>query len=158
MKKGYKRLQRRLLNETYKRIEQEQLKNQYKAVAINAEEEAEYYKDRFRKFGSNVETVEPTGKLVECLKWTVEQQPWGQYAKTDKPGSDDWIAYVHKWLTERLVKGLMDRNIVQFIDSEEGPFGSVYAVKLYVVPWEQMPHARTIELQQYVDGIKNEMS
>ena len=152
MKKGYKRLQKRLLNETYKHREQELLKNRYKAVADKAQEEAEYYKDRFRKFGSNVETVEPTGKPVECLKWTLDMQQWGNYVAAMRPIEDEAIQYAHQMALEGLVKGLMEHNIVQFIDKVgQGPFdGNTYAVKLYVVPWEQMPHKRTIELSQYI--------
>lgn len=152
MKKGYKRLQKRLLNETYKHREQELLKNRYKAVADEAQEEAEKYKERFRKFGSNVETEETTGNVV-CLKWEVEQIPYGTYGITCEPLKSESIPIVRKELLERIAQGLMDQNIVQFIDhTDSSPFGRcTYAVKLYVVPWEQMPHKRTVELRQQVE-------
>ena len=154
MKKGYKQLQRRLLNETYKRLEQQMLKLQYKEVADAAQEEAEKYKERFRKFGSNVETVD-TGGGVECLKWEVEPQQWGSYVATLGKLSDESVKEAHRTAVEKIVQGLMERNVIQFVDKTEnayGPFVScIYAAKLYVVPWEQMPHKRTMELYQEVE-------
>ena len=128
--------------------EQELLHRRYKAVAIAAQEEAEKYKERFRKFGSNVETIEEDG-AVKCLKFTVEQQPWGTYAESVHTLKEDDIAYVRRELLDCIVQGLMNHNIVQFLEHDNGPIGGrTYAAKLFVVPWEQMPHKRTIEIMQ----------
>ena len=160
-KKGTKQLQRRLLNETSKHREQELLKDRYKSVAEAAQEEAERYKTRFREFGSNVETIETEG-LVQCLKWEISPQAWGNYIISREGLSDDGVIKAHREALKSIVQGLMDGNMVQFIDKTDGELGPLggctYAVKLYVVPWEQMPHRKTIELSQYFgdDPLKQE--
>ena len=162
-KKGYKQMQKRLLRETKKAFLAEQEKKLEHNRREEADEEAKYYRERLLKFGSNVKTVEPSkGKYVECIKWELEPQQWGQYAVT---GQDVDVLKVLPEIKERVVKSiaksLIERNIVQFVlkcNEEYDPFNEYGTVgaKLYVVPWEQMPHERTIELMQYAEKLWQE--
>ncbi|MCR5566010.1 MAG: hypothetical protein K6F61_04100 [Clostridiales bacterium] len=153
MKKGYKRLQRRLLNETFKRIEAEKKARYEKICADNALEEAEYYRERFRKFGSNVKTADTEGKVI-CLKWELTPERWGNYATVCDvtnitPEMEELIV---SRLSRQLTEGIVKRNLAQIIrHSPEDPFNMFGAlgIKLYIVPWEQMPHENRIEMRQF---------
>lgn len=123
---------------------------------LEAEEKAKFYEDRFRRFGSNVETVDPgSGKLVVMEKWTIEQQPWGKYAICREDISDEELEKLKESIVEGLVRGLIEKNLVQFILKERNTVFPIaefktLGAKLYVVPWEQMPHERTLELERFV--------
>ena len=151
-KKGLKQLRNKLYREMSRAMHE-------RAARIQAEETAEYYKDRFRKFGSNVDTVEPdSGKLVQMLKWEIEPQPWGTYALVDPHINERVIEQRKRQLAENIARGLIERDILQFIvksadyDCPLTKHGTI-AAKLYAVPWEQMPHSKIIELKQYSDEI-----
>ena len=123
---------------------------------LEAEEKAKFYEDRFRRFGSNVETIDPgNGECVVMEKWTIEQLPWGRYVPCCEDISDEEIEKLKESIVEGLVRGLIEKNLVQFILKERNTVFPIaefktLAAKLYVVPWEQMPHARTLELEQFV--------
>ena len=94
-------------------------------------------------------------------KWTIEQQPWGTYIALDRELSEEEQETAKKRIVESIVKGLIERNLVQFISKdrdERFPIAEykTLAAKLYVVPWEQMPHKRTIELRKYVENTLEE--
>lgn len=157
MKKGYKRLQRRLLNEIYKRIGEEQQHQYYKAVAECAKDEADYYKERFRELGSNVETVDTDGDVM-TIKWELTPKQFGNYITVGDAISitPEIERLLITKLSDSLAKAMVEGNIAQIIkkvglyDDPITRYGTI-GVKLYVVPWEQMPHKRTIELQQEVE-------
>lgn len=123
-----------------------------------ATDKAEYYKKRFRKFGSNVDTTDlESGKIVCMVKWTLTPEVYGQYARLDPhfATSIDYGKEIERLVTTHLVEGLIDNELVQFIWSsgdDHELFGKTVGAKLYVVPWEQMPHSKIIEMKQYVDG------
>lgn len=148
-KRSYKREQNRLYREIKRRIAAE-------ARIDKAEEEAKYYKNRFREFGSNVETIEPGSGTLQMLKWQLKAEAWGQYIRLD-----DRIVEAHdketiqKIMSEEIVRkiaeGLIERNLVQFLIKDpvvSDPLNryGTYAAKLYVVPWEQVPHRKIIEV------------
>lgn len=117
-----------------------------------AEEKAEYYKKRFREFGSNVETVKTDG--IMCNEWTVEVKPYGAYVAMapETTGADD--VYALSMLAEKITNGLLENNIIQIIRHDETPFSPrTVGAKLFVVPWDQMPHTRTIKISQMLEKI-----
>lgn len=123
---------------------------------LEAEEKAKFYEDRFRRFGSNVETVDTgSGECVVTEKWTIEQQPWGKYVTCREDISDEELEKLKEFLVDGIARGLIEKNLVQFISKERNDHFPIaefktLAAKLYVVPWEQMPHAKTLELEKFV--------
>lgn len=116
-----------------------------------AENKANDYRSRFETFGSNVETVENL-KGVKVLKWSLKPQPWGTYA-TYINDSEPSKEILKKCLADRIAKGLIENNVVQFIDkprSNDDPLSAVSTMgaKLFVIPWEQVPHTRFLEVMQ----------
>lgn len=155
-KKGYKQMQRRLLLETRRAAVEKQRRTVAEDKVARATDEAEYYKSRFRKMGSNVETVDPgRGKAVAMETWELEPEAWGNYVIVGDETPDDVIDKYKDMIVSSIVRGLIDRNIVQFIPGESwGPITGLkkLGAKLYVVPWEQMPHEKTVTLQRYVEN------
>ena len=125
--------------------------------ARQAEELADYYEKRFLAFGSNVETVSEDTDAVKVLTWNLEPQVWGQYCAINPLIEMSWDVYeaIKTRLVESIVRGLLERNLVQFIvknpDESFDPFSySTVGAKMYVVPWEQTPHEKTIRVEQFV--------
>ena len=152
-KRTYKQMQNRLYREIHQRmLAEEQIAPE--------KESAEYYKKRFMAFGSNVETVEGKG-YIDMLKWEVQPEPWGHYARVDESffqmGMEEAFRGLKGDLVRHLVDQLLENNLVQFytrgydVKDIMYPMGTIGA-KLYVIPWEQMPHRRTLELKQYVEA------
>ena len=148
-KKSYKKLKNRL----YRAIEKSEREEQR---AEQAEAKAKYYEKRFLTLGSNIE-IKDTGHYIEELTWQIEPEEWGNYAVITGGEIDE---KTKEKVAQILAEGLIENNLVRFITREpweghssdpmEDALG-ICAVKLCVVPWEQMPHKRTIELKQYVE-------
>lgn len=164
-KKKYQRMKNRLYNAirdaTYYRIsrdDERREKEEYK-------EKAERFGKRIREIGANMKTVDPgSGKMVQMVKWELDPKEFGAYMRTIHDIHDPAnLERFSEELIRGLVKGLMQEELVQMIIREpdfKNPdpldiYGTIGA-KIYVVPWEQMPHRRTIELKQYTDGWENE--
>jgi len=163
-RKGYKQIRNALYREIKQRLVAEHRITSAEAEAERAKEEAEYYKKRFRDFGSNVETVEPdNGKIVQMLKWELKPQAWGHYVVVDDVLiENNNMRTVQRILADKVIeglaKGLIERNLVQFITKGPESYNPLnrhgtYAAKLYVVPWEQMPHGKILELKHYSDEV-----
>jgi hypothetical protein len=126
--------------------------------AARAEELADYYEKRFLAFGSNVETVSEDTDAVKVLAWNLEPQVWGQYCAINPmlEMTGDIYEKTKTRLVESIVRGLLEKNLVQFIvKNPYESFGSfsVYSTvgaKMYVVPWEQTPHEKTLRVEQFV--------
>ena len=128
-----------------------------------AEDKVNSYRKRFEELGRNVKTVEEIPG-ANVLKWTIKPQPWGTYAayvKDLKPNMD----VMRESLVSKIAKGLIENDIVQFIDktgSDDDPFNvmSTLGAKLYVIPWDRVPHTGILEVRQIaaemVEGIENE--
>ena len=147
-----KKLQNRLYREIKRRIIAE-----FKVItaterAVKAEETAERYKDRFRKFGENVETIGGSG-YIKTLEWTVKPEQYGSYACSWSDLTGEQVWELKRKVTEQIVNGLMENNLVQFIcknREEFDPLGSAtIGAKVNVVPWEQMPHERVFKIREY---------
>jgi len=161
-KKGYRKLKDRLYREIKRRNIAEGQIFAYRTRAETSEEKAEYYKKRFREFGTNVKTVDPgSGKLIVMEKWELHPQPWGQWVKFDNAiinldNEEAIFQQIKEEIMRKIVGGLIEQNLVQIIrhDPDDSPLNryGTYAAKLYIVPWEQMPHERTIELKRYVEN------
>ena len=156
-RKGYKQIR----NALYREIKHRMIAEHEADLSKN---EAEYYRKRFRDFGSNVGTVEPdNGKIVQMLKWELKPQAWGQYCVVDdvlieKNDMETVYRVLEDKVIKGIAKGLIERNLVQFISKGPDAFDPLnrygtYAAKLYVVPWEQMPHGKILELKQYSDEV-----
>lgn len=149
-KKTYKRMQNKLYREMVKCAH-------LKFRAESAEEEAEKYKERFHKIGSNIKTIE-TGEHgpVVTMKWELKPEQWGNYIKFPdelvmKDDEETLERMLRNKITDSITKGLIENNIIQFIirgPNEYNPLEryGTYAAKLYVVPWEQMAEKGQIEL------------
>jgi hypothetical protein len=127
----------------------------------DAKSKAEYYKKRFREFGTNVETVDEGGDCIKVMKWTVKPQTWGTYITFMDNGEmsrEELEQLFRAKLLNKIAEFLVENEIVKYITRLPGEsfdplaFGTAGA-KLYVIPWDQMPHKRTIELTQYVENI-----
>lgn len=127
-------------------------------------EKTEYYEKRFREFGKNVETIEPDDLCIKQLKWEIRPEQFGDYAMIMKH-FDQSVEEMGKALREKVVRGMaeamIENNLVQFIENfsdEDDPFSLMGTIgaKMYVIPWEQMPHKRTIEIRQYVENTLEE--
>lgn len=155
-KKTYKAIQNRYYNELKKRIIAEGKIEQYRITAEDCKDETERYRKRFREFGMNVETIDPEpGCIVKQLKWEIEPQLWGEYVvlMSDTMTDDLIIEQVKERIVSSITKGLIEQNLVQFIKKEKCDFAMLkdqgtFGAKLFVVPWEQMPHKRKIELME----------
>jgi len=141
-KKSYKKLKNRL----YRAIEKSEREEQR---AEEAEAKAKYYEKRFLTLGSNIE-IKDTGHCLVELTWQIKPEEWGNYAVITGGEIDEKIK---EKVAQTLAEGLIENNLVRFITREPGVEDvlGICAVKLCVVPWEQMPHKRTIELKQYVE-------
>lgn len=145
-KKTYKAIKNRMYNFMCKEAME-------RGRRIRAEEKAAFYERRFRELGSNVETVEPETGPVATLIWNVESQTWGQYSIVTETPQDDMVKHVSRKLIESIADGLIQQNLVQIIVRDgDLPFEQhTIAAKLYVVPWDRMPHERTIKIKQFID-------
>lgn len=108
--------------------------------------EDQYYqlKERFRKAGSEVETLEDVPQ-IPVITAEINPQTYGFYGVVDKKTLEDqnFRNMIQRELITKIVQGLMDQEIVQFIagkntwDPDLEGF-CTYGAKLYVVPWEQL--------------------
>ena len=165
-KKTYKAMNNRYYNkvkelaiEHGKWIEASRERDKYK-------EKAQFYAKRFRQFGKNVETVDPgSGELVRMLEWEIKPEAWGEYlclyADLRQMSAAEAEQEIKTRLMKEIARGLIENDIVQFVyknaDMSDplSQFGTIGG-RLYVVPWEQMPHRRTLELKQYVEETEGE--
>lgn len=143
------------------------MKWEYQCVIDERErykEKAEYYEKRFREFGKNVETIEPDNLCIKQLKWEIQPEKYGDYAMIMKH-FDMSVKEMGEALREKIVRGMseamIENNLVQFIENfsdNDDPFSLMGTIgaKMYVIPWEQMPHKRTIEIRQYVENTLEE--
>ena len=160
-KKTYKAM----LNRTGRLIKQAILKSEEERKdehlkRVQAETERDRYKERFRRFGTNVVTIEPdNGKALRMVKWEINPETYGNYMTLMEPDllmQSEIQRRIQEELVRSIVKGLMEANMVQFISKGRNEFDPIQrfctvAAKLYVVPWEQVPHKRRIELMQYAE-------
>lgn len=103
--------------------------------AMQALEEAKTYSDRLVRLGSSA--FDQGGFTYVDVK----PQPWGQYIalmEDTKITDIQWEEIKYK-LTESIVKGLIEKKLVQFIFKDSDvPFApQTIGAKLFVIPWEQ---------------------
>lgn len=104
--------------------------------AEEARRYAKEFSDRLFRLGScDYEQAE-----ITCVD--VKPQPWGQYMVLNpyaEPITDDQLREIKYRLTESIVKGLIDKGLVQFIvKGGDIPFEpQTIGAKLFVVPWEE---------------------
>ena len=121
-----------------------------------AEKEARYYKERLASIGRNMRTEDVNSEVVRTIKWEIHPQAWGNYLCIDgiklfDMRGEDLLVYMKREAIRSISEGLIDKELVQFIirnpdiSDPLNRYGT-FAAKLYVVPWEQVPHKRTIEL------------
>ena len=127
------------------------------AEKSKAEDEAAYYKKRFRDLGSNVKTMDesPSGGRLVVQSWTVDVIPYGGYCYiTDGDRYDGGDEFAAHNIVSQIAEALIKKNLVQFIYQRD-PINRLVSIgaKLFVVPWEQTPHQRTMEIKQFVDDL-----
>ena len=161
-KRTYKQLQNRLLRETKKRLEAQFARIDAERDRKNAEERATYYKRRIQEIGKNMETIDTeNGGGVVTLKWEIKPEPIGAYLLTNKFYTEDVSEIVRKLkdtIAKRMADMILENDLVQLFTKEGCDYdplesAGTIAGKLYVVPWEQMPHKRTLELREMVKNI-----
>lgn len=151
-KKTYKSMQNRYLRTLKRAIVAEARMQGAEYAKEKAEETAEYYEGRFREFGSNVKTF-GEGNGISCVEeeWKIESVQYGTYAATERNIDPEYEDYIIGALTNKIAKGLVERNLVQVIKNRDGgPFDSAIGVKLFVVPWERMPHEHTTTIRRFL--------
>lgn len=127
-------------------------------------EKAEYYEKRFREFGKNVETIDPGDRYIKQLKWEIRPELFGNYAMVvNHPdvSAEEMVKAKREKIVRGMAEAMIENNLVQFIEKvseNDDPFSLMGTIgaKLYVIPWEQMPHKRTIEIKQYVENTLEE--
>ena len=163
-KRTYKRMKNRLYREMQEKIYEKMLRVSAEGKIADAERTAEYYKKRFREFGTNVDTVDlKSGNYVAQLKWELTPEQWGKYMNCAvHPRMAGMAQIPHRDLAYEIAQSLIENNLIQFTSKDSmdygGPLSEYYTIgaKLYVVPWEQMPHRRTMKMKQWVDAIEND--
>ena len=110
--------------------------------------EIEYLKKRLRRAGSLPYYYHESEKVATV---EAEAHTYGNYAVMDDNVADDMIEMAKGKIMNKIIKGLIDLNLVQFIvktvdDYNAPPFQQKCTVgaKLRVIPWEQM--VRSIRL------------
>ena len=87
-----------------------------------------------------METYDVRGNGIECID--IKPEPWGQYARiSDKIEiTDDILESIKNRVVSQIARGLMDKDLVQFIvhDHDIFPDQITIGAKLWVVPWEKM--------------------
>lgn len=112
-----------------------------------AKEKLERAEARLRKAGTEIETVDGPEGRVQVIN--AEAQAWGTWKYTENEKSLD-SCKIH--LMHKLITGLMDNNIVQFIvhQPDDTPFSpynyATVGVKLFVIPWEEMRTGKKIKM------------
>ena len=165
-KKTYKAMQRRYLR-VLKQKEELRLDNEI--LAEEKEEAEERYnrlKKRFMEFGRNVITEYPGSGNIVTEKWEMHAESLGNglmfSTRKDDLTQEDFLALIDQYKAELImgiVNVLMEDQLVQFYTKEEAyPLfgGTILGAKIYVVPWEQVPHRRTVELRRYVENTLTE--
>ena len=161
-KKGYKQMQRKMLREITGYAHQMQHEIRQRILAEGkaelAQREAENYRKRIREIGMNMEIIDPGPGTVRCVKWTMNPQAWGQYVALT-PNMDEIpqeaLDDVKFELARTIAEGAARNELIQYIKgkNEMDPLNQFATIggKIYIVPWEQMPHRETIKLRQLID-------
>ena len=114
--------------------------------------ERDKLKKRIMDIGSRCEMLDISGPGINCVE--VRPEAWGQYMVMSPliDLSDTELEDMKKMLVGKIVQGLMEQNVVQFIIGKHDfvPDRKTIAAKLYVVPWDQLV-SRTIKVQTWKD-------
>jgi hypothetical protein len=123
------------------------------------EEAAKFYKDRLQSIGKNMQTVDVNSEVIRTIKWEIHPQAWGEYVCIDLDSivsaHDEkyLLAIMQEKAVNHIARGLIEKDLVQFIIKNQDmdisdPLNQcgTLAAKLYVIPWERMPHKGKIEL------------
>ena len=139
IKGGKKRRGRQKLLQEIKEQKRD-FENRYKML----EDQFFLLKERFRQAGSEVETMEDVPQ-IPVITAEINPQQYGMYSVVDKKVLEEqtFRNKIQRELITKMVQGLMDGEIVQFIVKENTwdpmMYGTyTYAAKLFVVPWEQL--------------------
>lgn len=139
IKGGKKRRGRKKLLQEIKEQKRD-FENRYKLL----EDQFFLLKDRFRHAGSELETLEDVPQ-IPVITAEINPQQYGLYSVVDKKALEEqtFRNMIQRELITKMVQGLMDGEIVQFVAKENTwdpmMYGTyTYAAKLYVVPWEQL--------------------
>lgn len=118
------------------------------AELISKNNEIEELKKRFRRLGTQIDTMEVAGR-IRTIKTEIKIRPipFGTYISMDNRTMEDWndenIERVKSALAEQLAEALIEQNMVQFIVNNQCQFDplnqfTTVGAKLSVVPWEEM--------------------
>ena len=162
-KKGYKQMQRKMLREMSGYVQQVQHEIRQRILAEGkaelAQREAENYRKRIREIGMNMEIIDPGTGTVKCVEWTMNPQAWGNYVMLT-PDMDEIpqeaLDDVKDELARSAVESAARNELIQYIIKGKNEMDPLHqfttiAGKIYIVPWEQMPHKETIKLRQLID-------
>lgn len=173
--KTYKWMQRRILQETKKRLFAEgkfNLEHHSAERARRDRDEANARADRiinrFRKFGTNVKTIDGNHGPIVQLTYSIKPDIYGKrimFGPDTSEAYEDGIDFEEQMLenvTKELVKTLIDENIVKFYAmpsyyNDHLTDQGMYGVKLYVIPWDQMPSKNIFEMRQLAKNISEEL-
>lgn len=163
-KKGYKFMQRRLLRAELRYRSEHEKRILAEGRIQLAEEKAEKLRNRIRSIGQNMETIDKDINEVRCIEWTLNPQAWGQYVALT-PNMDvipqEAMEDVKAELAMAIVEGAEKNGLIQYVTrggSLSDPLDQAVSIgaKIYIVPWEQMPHRRSIKLRELVNEALNE--
>lgn len=152
-KKGYKQMQKRLYREMNKATILKVLLDSAREDKEEEKKRADYFQERIRMIGANMATQDmPEGKGIATLRWELKPETWGTYQIVDLDLGYIDPEFIKEKVATEIAKGLIEKELVQFIVKDAcmfdplSRFGTIGG-KVYVVPWEQMPHEPTIELK-----------
>lgn len=104
--------------------------------------------DKIDLLGTSVDTPTVNSNTLRTI--TVNAQTWGHYMAIPTTAKPEEIKAAKSELAAKLVKSLMDQNLIQFIfnpDDDQSYMLRFIAAKIFVVPWDQtIPQKQTILL------------
>lgn len=144
-KKGYKQMQRRLLNETLRRMTAETNREWAERDAMVARmQEAETMR-RLRSIGTNMETVdEDVPGALKILRREIKPERVGTWAVVNPLLMDENMENFMREMAQDIAEQIVENSLAQLTVKEAGEIGgplqehTTAVMKVFVVPWEQM--------------------
>ena len=157
-KKGYKKMQRRLLRETAAHQKERRRRIAAETDLYISTREKEEIENRIRKIGMNMETInESVPGAVVMIRREIQPETVGNYRNFFE-GSFREREWLIEEMAHALAKGIIEMNLAQIITRGKSEIGGpmeelgTIAVKMFVVPWEQMAKAHSkIEIRELVN-------
>ena len=131
-----KRISRRELKEKIKNLEFDLMVKESRAK--DTEIVLKDLEKRFRDLGRKVEMFHVQGTGIECIE--INPEPWGNYFSlfSDFDLQGEMLDGIKERLVIGIARGLIAKNLVQFIFHDDFMGKKTVAAKVWIVPWDQL--------------------